>query len=381
MKALSFDDISLVPRYNNITSRRDVDTGVRFGDLDLKIPIFSSNMDTVTGTDMARTMYQLGGLGFLHRFCTVRQNVKLYQQATQTVHEKILSEYPDKFQTFSNCLHDHEAVVSLGVNEGLERFAALYEVGARYFCIDIAHGHSRAVGELITQIKEFSDDTFIVAGNVCHAAGAEYLADRGADAVKVGIGPGSVCSTRVKTGFGVPQFTAIRDCRRVNCFIIADGGIREPGDAVKAIVAGADAVMMGGMLAGTDETPGELITETTMVPADQYIGDRCPQVIDGRPYLSSERHFKAFRGMASKEAQDEYMGSMQDWKTSEGVEIRVPAKGPVANVVSDLMGGIRSGMTYCGANTLSQLSVRADWVEVTAAGRQEGRPHGKERLS
>lgn len=344
MKALSFDDISLIPRFNNIASRKDVDTSVEFGNLNLKIPILSSNMDTVTGHRMARNIYKQGGLGFLHRFCSIEENVKMYEAS---VLEYQNTELPRK--------KENEAVISLGINEGLDRFHALHEVGARYFCVDIAHGHSRPVGDLIQQIKGFDNDVFMVAGNVCHAAGAEYLADKGADAVKVGIGPGSVCSTRVKTGFGVPQFTAIRECRRVNVSIIADGGIRAPGDAVKAFVAGAHAVMLGGMLAGTDETPGEVL---------------------GHPEDPDAQH-KIFRGMASKEAQDDYMGTMSGWKTAEGVEIRVPAKGPVSDVIADMMGGIRSGMTYCGANNLKQIYQRADWVEITAAGRIEGTPHGQ----
>jgi IMP dehydrogenase len=350
MKALSFDDISLVPRYNNIASRSEADTSVQFGNLKLGIPVFSSNMDTITGSRMASVMKDLGGLGFLHRFCSIEENITMYNDARV------------------------EAVVSLGVNEGLDRFSALYEVGARYFCIDIAHGHSKAVGQMITKIKEFSDDTFVVAGNVCHAAGAEYLADKGADAVKVGIGPGSVCSTRMKTGFGVPQFTAIQDCRRVNCFIIADGGIRYPGDAVKALYAGADAIMIGGMLAGTDETPGEIIehiTKSRVKPMSQYSSELV---------VEESEAYKVFRGMASKEAQDDFMGSMNDWKTAEGIEIRVPAKGPVVNIVNDLVGGIRSGMTYCGANNLKQIRERADHVEISAAGSAEGKPHGEGRL-
>ncbi len=355
MKALSFDDISLVPRYNNIVSRNfdgvNQHTNVKFGALNLSIPIFSSNMDTITGARMARTIFGLGGIGFLHRFCSIEKNVETYERSIHcSPEQKKIS----------------EAVVSLGVNEGLDRFHALYEVGARYFCIDIAHGHSRPVGQLIQQIKEFSDDTFVVAGNVCEAVGAGYLADKGADAIKVGVGPGSACTTRLKTGFGVPQFTAIRQCSKANCFIIADGGIRDGGDAVKAFYAGADAVMIGGMLAGTDETPGDIIQE---------------RMIDGvrRPLLP-ENQYKIFRGMASKEAQEDFMGSQAEWKTAEGIEIEVEAKGPAGKVIADLMGGIRSGMTYCGANTLGQIRERADHVEVTAFGRYEGTPHGQGRL-
>lgn len=350
MKALSFDDITLVPRYNNIMSRRDVDTGIQFGKLRLVVPVFASNMDTVTGPAMARKMYELGGLGFLHRFCSIEQNVEMYMN----IHHP--------------ASHDGESVVSLGVNEGLDRFQALYEVGARYFCVDIAHGHSKEVGRIIRQIKEATGDSFVIAGNVCTAEGAEYLVDKGADAIKVGIGPGSVCSTRVKTGFGVPQFTAIQECRHVNCFLIADGGIKTPGDAVKAFAAGADAIMLGGMLAGTDETPGKVENRWDNL-ADALANN-----------FVKAKQYKVFRGMASKEAQEDFMGSMSDWKTAEGVEIKIEPKGPVANVIADLMGGIRSGMTYCGANNIRQIRERARWVEITAAGAAEGRPHGQGRL-
>ncbi len=355
MKALSFDDISLIPRYNNIASRKDVDTSVQFGNLNLRIPVLSSNMDTITGTKMAREMCRLGGLGFLHRFCDIEDNLQMYKDVC---HHEMLGH--------------GKVVISLGVNEGLDRFHALYEIGARYFCVDIAHGHSKSVGRLVQAIKEFDQNVFVVAGNVCDAVGAEYLADKGADAIKVGIGPGSVCTTRVKTGFGVPQFTAIQECRRVNVFIIADGGIRTPGDAVKAFVAGADAVMLGGMLAGCDETPGEVIQDRETIMATGHMG-KAFYIPTGTPY-------KLFRGMASKEAQEDFMGTMNDWKTSEGVEIRVKAKGPVSDVIADLMGGIRSGMTYCGANNIKQIRQHARWVEVTAAGRAEGLPHGEGRL-
>lgn len=334
MKALSYDDITLVPRFNDIPSRRDVDTSVQFGDRKLDIPIMSANMDTITGPDMARKMSYLGGIGFLHRFCSIEDNVKMFREIGTG---------------YGSC------VISLGVNEGLERFQPLYDVGARYFCIDVAHGHSKSVGHMVKAVKEFSN-TYVVAGNVCTAEGAEYLAGCGADAIKVGIGPGSVCTTRVKTGFGVPQFTAIQDCRQVQCFLIADGGIRVPGDAVKAFAAGANAIMLGGMLAGTDETPGELF-----------------QKFNGT-------HTKLFRGMASREAQEDFMGSQAEWKTAEGIEIEIKSKGPVASVINDVMGGLRSGMTYCGANNLKQIRERARWREITPAGAVEGQPHGKGRL-
>jgi len=335
MKALSFDDITLLPRYNNIPSRKLPDTSVSFGSLILDIPVLSSNMDTITGSKMAIKIRKLGGLGFLHRFCSIEDNISMYQRVRA---------------------ESAEAVISIGTNEELNRFAALHEVGAKFFCVDVAHGHSKAVGELIGKIKSLDDSCFIIAGNVCTQAGAEYLAGSGADAIKVGIGPGSVCSTRMKTGFGLPQFTAIQECRRTTCLLIADGGIRYPGDAVKAFAAGADLVMLGGMLAGTDETPGNVIRD------------------------DSGSLFKLFRGMASKEAQEDYMGSMNDWKTAEGIEITVQAKGPVEDVIKDLMGGIRSGMTYCGANNLHQIRERAIWAEITSNGVLESMPHGAGRL-
>lgn len=358
MTALSYDDISLVPRYNNIASRRDADTSVQFGGLKLDIPILSANMDTITGHNMARAMSRLGGVGFLHRFCSIEENLEMY----------CLLRYHG-IQPATNDSGD-EAVVSLGVNEGLDRFHTLYEVGARYFCVDIAHGHSKPVGQLIQQIKEFSDDIFVVAGNVCHATGAEYLADKGADAVKVGIGPGSACTTRIKTGFGVPQFTAIRNCREVNCLIIADGGIKTPGDAVKAFAAGADVVMLGGMLAGCNETPGDIMHGRELRVSEGWPMSLLPPI----------DRYKVFRGMASKEAADDFLGGQPGWKTAEGVSMKVAAKGPVRDVIADVVGGIRSGMTYCGANSIAQIRQRAGWVQVTPAGALEGRPHGEGRL-
>ena len=357
-KGYSFDDVLLVPRYNDIVSRKDVDTSILFGGMKLNIPVLSSNMDTVTGRAMAVSVIKLGGLGILHRFCSIEENTAMYQNSIRDL------EMYDGYQP----------VISLGVNENLDRFDALYYAGARYFCVDVAHGHTKAIGKFIKLLKQ-SKDIFVIGGNVATHAAADYLASCGADAIKVGIGPGSVCTTRLKTGCGVPQLTAIMDCAKVDRIIIADGGIRTPGDAVKALAAGAHVVMLGGMLAGCDETPGEIVSENRDIYGRRTYSD----LEDPRDYTQIIK-YKIFRGMASKEAQEDFFGSQAEWKTSEGVEIKVRAKGPVANVIADLIGGIRSGMTYCGAKNIETLQRNAEFIEVTPNGVGESKPHGEGRL-
>lgn len=344
MKMLTFDDITLVPAYNDIASRKDVDTSVYFGNLCLAIPILSANMDTITGSKMAKTIYHLGGYAFLHRFCSIEDNIKMYQETQFENTPPIRG------------VRKADGAISLGINEGLDRFNALYEVGARFFCVDVAHGHSKAVGKFVKLLKEQSNEITVIAGNVCTYAGADYLASCGADIIKVGIGPGSHCSTRVQTGFGIPQFSAIIECARVSKPIIADGGIRNGGDAVKAFVAGASYIMCGGLLGGTNEAPGEVIS-----------GD-------------DNKQYKVVRGMASREAAEDYFGQLAEWKTAEGVQSIVPVKGPAENIIKNLMGGIRSGMTYAGARTLNDLKRRVEWREITHNGYIEGTPHESKKL-
>ncbi|MFM8316048.1 MAG: guanosine monophosphate reductase [Deltaproteobacteria bacterium] len=341
LKGLTFDDVVLVPGYNGIKSRQLVTTDVTLKGRNFSLPIISSNMDTITEDGMANTIGGLGGMAILHRFLTIDQNVALFKKI--------------QFKDSTG--------ISIGIGEdGLVRAEALVAAGASIICVDVAHGHSKEVNRTIKALRQkYHDNILIIAGNVATYAGADYLAAAGADAIKVGIGSGSVCTTRVKTGFGVPQLTALHDCRQVDRVLISDGGIRFPSDAVKALAAGADFVMLGGMLAGTDETPG--------------------QVLEGTREDGTKVKFKRFRGMASKEAQDDFMGGMADWKTAEGVAIEVPSRGPVKNVIQDLMGGIRSGMTYCGAATIKDLQRKAQFLEVTQAGRVEGSPHAVGRLT
>ena len=328
--AITFDDVLLTPAYNHYESRRLVEMAMtdRSKKLTLQLPLMSSNMDTITENAMANFMASKGGIGVLHRFMTIEENVAEYKKCKGSV------------------------FVSVGCNDAeLERAKALRDAGADYFCIDVAHAHARYVGSTMKQLRKILPDACIMAGNVATYAGADYLASCGADIIKAGIGGGSVCSTRIKTGFGIPMLTCIQDCARCDRSVVADGGIRAPGDIVKALAFGADFVMIGGMLAGTAVTPGEIITKKDGSTVKQY------------------------RGMASREAQTDFMGGMGDWKTAEGVVAEVRYREDQDAILADIMGGLRSGLTYAGASTIRELQRKLDYVLVTPAGRTESLPH------
>ena len=242
--------------------------------------------------------------------------------------------------------------VSIGCTSAeIERAEALRDAGADYFCVDVAHAHAKYVGKTLKSLRQLLGTRCIMAGNVATYAGADYLASCGADIIKAGIGGGSVCSTRIKTGFGIPMLTCIQDCARSDRSIVADGGIRTSGDIVKALAFGADFVMIGGMLAGTESTPGKVVTKK-----------------DGT-------QIKHYRGMASREAQEDFLGQMHEWKTAEGVSTEVPYRAIQDNVIADIVGGIRSGLTYAGADSISELQRKLNYVLVTQAGRIESLPH------
>ena len=328
--AITFDDVLLVPAYNHHDSRRIVEIGMtdKTGKLSLGLPVMTANMDTLTADGMANFIGAKGGIGVLHRFSSIEDNLEMFKRCTTPV------------------------FVSVGTSEQeIARVDALKSAGAQYFCVDVAHGHAKYVGKMIKRMRDMLPNECIMAGNVATYAGADYLASVHADIIKVGIGPGSVCTTRIKTGFGVPQLTAISECARADRSIVADGGIRTPGDVVKALAFGADFVMIGGMLAGTRPTPGDPIQD------------------------ESGKAWKVYRGMASREVAEDHLGGLTDWKTAEGISTKVPYREDEDQIIADIVGGLRSGMTYAGANTIRELQRKLDYRIITPAARIESLPH------
>ena len=249
---------------------------------------------------------------------------------------------------------------AIGVtNDALERVKAVYDAGVDVVVLDSAHGHSKNIINKVKEIKEAFPDLDLIAGNIATGEAAEALINAGVDCVKVGIGPGSICTTRVVAGIGVPQITAVYDVSQVakkyNIPVIADGGVKYSGDVVKAVAAGADVIMLGSLLAGCDESPGEF------------------EIFQGR-------RFKVYRGMGSIAAmecgsKDRYFQTGSKKLVPEGVEGRVPYKGPVSDTIFQILGGLRSGMGYCGTKTIQLLKENGKFVRITGAGLKESHPH------
>ena len=270
----------------------------------------------------------------------------------------------DKAQVYPNSARDEKGRLMVGAAIGvtadvLDRVAALVEAGADVLCLDSAHGHSQNILNCVKRIKSLYPDVQLIAGNVATAEGTRALIEAGADCVKIGIGPGSICTTRVVAGIGVPQITAVYDAARVaaeyDVPIIADGGIKFSGDIAKAIAAGGNVVMLGSLLAGCEESPGD---------TEVYQG----------------RQFKVYRGMGSLGAmacgsKDRYFQQNNKKLVPEGVEGRVPYKGPVAETIYQMMGGLKAGMGYCGCGTIDELRTKAQFTQITAAGLRESHPH------
>lgn len=468
-EGLTFDDVLLVPKYSDITTRSQTDLSTRLSrNLSLNIPLVSANMDTVTESGMAVTIARAGGIGIIHRFLTIQEEANEVLKVKRSGSVMIESPYsigPEKtvsyaleyakekaisgllvvdsqskllgivtdrdllFETDMNrkiqdvmtkdvvtarpgvrlddakqILHknrieklpliDDSGIVrglitskditniedypsaskdkkgrplvgaAVGVKgDFLERAEALLDAGVDVLVVDIAHGHSENAISTVKNIKKAFPDCELIAGNIATAQGAEDLIKAGVDAVKVGVGSGSICITRVITGSGVPQLTAVMDCAKVGkdhgVPIISDGGTRTSGDATKALAAGASSVMVGSLLGGTDESPGTVLTK-------------------------NGKRFKVYRGMASlaasigRKSKETGTISLEDDLNdyvAEGVEAMVPYKGTVVDILKQLTGGIRSGLSYCGAHTIAEMQSNAEFIKMSRAGFAESQPH------
>jgi IMP dehydrogenase len=320
-QGLTFDDVLLMPMQGVLGKRKDADISSELvPGVKLDVPIVSANMPSVTESNMAEAMFAAGGMGFLHRFNTPEENKLEYQKVT-------------RWLDTSDWNHNNaDCVVSFGLDDML-RVSMLYNAGARIFCLDVAHGDHEKVIETVNRIRSlYEKEIYLIVGNIATVGGAYRMAEAGVDAVKVGIGPGAACRTREVTGFGVPQLTAIMDVHSMvegKVKIIADGGIKNSGDIVKALAAGADTVMIGSLLAGCNEAPN-------------------PGVYYGNASVYMNGH-----------------------RAPEGVEGLVLKTGPVEDVIKELAWGIRSGISYGGATNIKELRAEARFIQVTAAGQVE----------
>lgn len=353
--ALTFDDVLLVPAYSEVLPR-EVSTKARFTrNISLNIPIVSAAMDTVSEKAMAIMLARKGGISVVHK------NMGIEAQARQI---REVKEYPAEGDKIPCLDAEGRLRVAAGVGittDVLDRVTALVEAGVDAIVLDSAHGDSHGVVEALRKIKAVYPELDTVVGNIATAEAAARLIEAGADSLKVGIGPGSICTTRIIAGVGVPQISAIYDVAKAaegsGVPVIADGGLRYSGDIVKALAAGGDSVMIGSMFAGTDEAPGEIFEE-------------------------NGRKFKSYRGMGSVDAmkagsRDRYFQDGEDSTKKlvpEGVVARVPYKGSVGDIIYQLVGGIRSGMGYCGAADIDALH-SARFVRITANGLVENHPH------
>jgi IMP dehydrogenase len=331
-KAFTFDDVALVPQFNNVPSRTEpsLETWLT-KNRKMQIPIICSNMDTAIGEELADILIEEGSIPIFHRFTDMK---------TQ---EKWVKKYGDK--TFISC----------GILK-IDETRKLLDLGAIGTCIDVAHGHSDRMFHFVQELKRSHPDKEIIAGNVCTAMAYHDLVNAGADAVKVGVGPGAACTTRMVTGFGVPQLTAIYDCAKIaeklRVPLIADGGIRNSRDVVLALAAGASTVMVGKLFAMTKESASQK-----------------------RKSASSPTGMEAkFRGQASEDFQIDFYGGLKEKTVAEGIDFWVPVSGTAKQMIDQLLGGLRSGLTYGGARNIKELQRKAEFVEVTASYMHESRP-------
>jgi IMP dehydrogenase len=347
-EALTFDDVTMAPKYSEVLPS-EVDTSTQLSkNLKLKIPLLSSAMDTVTESKMAIAIAKMGGIGVIHRNLDIKKQIEEIKKVK-------------KYKLLVG------AAVGAGPTE-IKRAEAILKEKVDLIVVDTAHGHSKKVGEIIKLIKKKKDkDTTLCAGNIATMEAAKFLIKLGVDVIKVGIGPGSICTTRLVAGIGVPQLSAILDVKKgvknSKIKIISDGGIKYSGDLAKALSAGADAVMIGSLFAGTMETPGKLIKK------------------NGKLY-------KSFRGMGSvgamnKGSADRYFQKKQKNVSKyvpEGVEGFVKYKGAVGPIIYKLVGGLKSSMGYLGTKKVINLKIKPNFVKITKAGFYESMVHNVDEI-
>jgi len=340
-EALSFDDVQLVPQYSEVESRDGADLTTEISkNYKLKIPLIASPMDTVTGLSMAISMCDAGGLGVLHRFMSIEEQteaVKIVVRRLKNIELRTAEFSP--------------VAAAIGVNgDSKERATKLLEAGANVLMVDVAHGHHKNVKDMIMWLKRqeiyFKFD--IIAGSIATREAARDLQEWGVAGLRVGIGGSGICSTRIMTGCGIPTLQSIFDIAEIaNIPFIADGGIRYPGDVAKALAAGADAVMIGGLFAGTDEAPG-----------DVFVAGHWPNI----------KQMKVYRGLASATTKLMYSGTTNH---VEGASKMVETRGSVTKMISEIVDGVTSSMSYVGASNLEEFRARSEFVKVTSAGLAE----------
>lgn len=334
----SFDDLLLVPAKSDIESRDEVSLASNIADCEFSVPIIASPMDTVTESDMMYAMAKLGGLGVLHRYNPPVKQASIFADTRMRLEEE-------------NHSYSSKLSVAIGSTGDFEKRAKLLvENGVRILCLDVAHGHHCLTERAIKTLKDnHGEQVIIMAGNIATPEAYHDLSTWGADAVRIGIGGGSICSTRIQTGHGMPTLQSVMDCASMDgAAIIADGGIKTAGDIVKALAAGADFVMLGSMLAGTDESPGDVISS------------------------NEETKYKVYRGMASVEAQVDWRGKA---RSLEGISTTIPYKGSVVDIVRNLESNIKSGFSYSGARNITELQAKANFVQQSSAGQLESSTH------
>jgi len=343
----TFDDILVVPQYSDIDSREGVNVSTELAHYKLDIPIIAANMDTVCEFEMALAMLTLGGLGVVHRYMSREKQLEIVENISAFAMQK---------EEATN--EEVPVAAAVGIKDGVdEHVSALVGAGTNIIVIDVAHGHHKQVGETIKKIKSLSLKSHkgtpieVVAGNIASPEGAMYLFDAGADTVKVGVGSGSICSTRIVTGHGIPQASALLTIDKIlhkfEGKMIADGGIRTSGDIIKAMALGSSAVMLGSLLAGTDEAPGDILT-------NQF-----------------NKKIKIYRGMASRDAQLEFFGN--DPLAPEGVSVTIDYKGSVLDIIPQLISGIKSGLSYSGARSFEEFRNKAQLVVISESSLLESR--------